>query len=491
MSELNVKSLFRSQILRNSVWGVFSNILQTLFVGAFFIILARKYAPAQFAEFLIGTTVYQLVASFSSLGLGQWFIRRYASETDKPVLIGKFLRTQLILGFLFYVVNIVLAYMIYPGSLIRILCIILGTNIVFDNFINAIRSLNIAESRQKTTALILIADGFMKLLIASVLFITPLSLISIACLTIAARVFTLALFLIRQRSALYTLKFITSSALSMDDFKHMVLKNWQFIVIGSIAVVYWRIGNVIISKMLTLNDVAAYEIAYRFFSVLQIIPVMAAATVYPRFVAYVNASDSTGLKKFYLLVFTGYSVFAVVMYLFFYSFSQQVVPLLFGSNYPAAAACLQQMFLTFLLMPTVLLQANLIVAMGLESRDMWFNIVSLLMYVGTCLLSLHFDRSLAVVNYSIFLSFVVFHLLQDVLLIKRNIIGLKHPLLFYTGVLTVVVAYRYSTGYVNPYLLFGGFTTVLALLFALVIVNYKNGPGVFSSGLVTPLNTEI
>src|ERR1700743_1374876 len=129
MSQLTNKYL-KSSLVKHSAWGIISNILQVLLVSVFFAIIARKYSPNEFAEFLISTTVYQLVAAFSSMGLGQWFIRRYIAETDKIAFTSKFLKTQIGLGLLFYFVNIALAFLIYPDGQIRLLCIILGTNII-------------------------------------------------------------------------------------------------------------------------------------------------------------------------------------------------------------------------------------------------------------------------------------------------------------------------------------------------------------------------
>ena len=55
-------SFLQSSLFKNSAWGVFSNVLQVALVSLFFAILARKYVATEFAEFLISTTVYQLVA---------------------------------------------------------------------------------------------------------------------------------------------------------------------------------------------------------------------------------------------------------------------------------------------------------------------------------------------------------------------------------------------------------------------------------------------
>ena len=244
----------------------------------------------------------------------------------------------------------------------------------------------------------------------------------------------------------------------------LILKNWQFIVIGSIAIVYWRMANIIISKTLTLAHVADFEIAFRVFSIAQMLPVIASATIFPRFITYYNDNNYEGLKQLYKSVFRYYALFAVAAYAFIYSFSGVIIPLVVGNGYPGAVQCLQQMFLTFLLMPTVLLQANLIVAIGLEKQDMWFNIASVAINLTGCMIGLYFFKSLSVVNYAIFISFAVFHISQDVLLITRKLTTIKHCAVFYVAVALFVLLYNYAANYFNPYFLFP--------LFALLIIAF-------------------
>jgi O-antigen/teichoic acid export membrane protein len=454
-------SLLKSALVKNSAWGIVANILQILFVFSFFAIVARKYSSANFAQFLISTTVYQLVAAFSSMGLGQWFIRQYVLENDKHSFTSKFLKTQLGLGAIFYLVNVLLAYLLYPNDQIRLLCIILGTNIIFDNFINAIKSLNIVQNEQRKTATILVIDGFLKLLVGCMLYIYPFSIIILSTAMIMARLLTLGLFIRLGSSNSINLNSLWVATISYDDIKVLIIKNWQFIVIGSISIIYWKIGNIIISKLLTLTNVADYEVSFRIFSVLQIMPVIASTTIYPQFIKHYNEGNINKLKQLYKNIFMGYTLFAVLTFAFMYSFSGLIIPLAFGKGYPGAVECLSQMFLTFLLLPTVLLQANLLVAIGLEKLDMWFNILSLVVNLAGCFIGLYFYKDLSVINYSVFFSFLVFHILQDVSLIRKNLMTITHCLLFYAALgVTVMVCYQLET-YLNPYLFFLGFLVII------------------------------
>ncbi|WP_158828563.1 oligosaccharide flippase family protein [Mucilaginibacter lacusdianchii] len=454
----------QSTLVKNSAWGLVANILQILFVSAFFAIVARKYPSGEFARFMISTTVYQIIAAFSSMGLGQWFIRQYLLEDDKVSFTSKFLKTQLGLGLLFYFVNLVLAFIIYQDTQIRTLCFILGTNIIFDNFINAIRTLNIAENEQRKTATILVIDGFLKLLVGCLLFISPFSVIVLSALMIVVRIFTLSLFVKLGSSNSISLKLLWQAQMSYNDLKALVIKNWQFIVIGSISIIYWKIGNIIISKVLTLTNVADYEIAFRIFSVFQILPIVASATIYPQFIKHYNEKNITGLRKLFDNLFLLYTIFAVLSYAFVYTFSGLFVPLVFGNGYPGAISCLQQMFLAFLLLPTVLLQANLIVAIRSERTDMWCNVVSLFVNIAGCFAGLYFVKDLSVINYSVFASFIVFHVLQDILLIRKRLMTISHCLAFYLVLVATIWSCQHFTVYVNPYGFFISFTIIIATL---------------------------
>lgn len=457
-------SFFKSSLFKNGTWGLFSNVLQVILISLFFAILARKYAANQFAQFLIATTVYQLVASFSSLGLGQWFIRQFLQEEDQFTLTNKFLKTQVGLGMFFYLVNIGLAYTIYADGQIRLLCVILGTNIIFDNFINALKSLNIAQHKQAKTAAILIIDSSLKLLVGCLLFVNPFSAVVLSCFMIVVRIITLSLFIKLGSSNSINLKSLWKAKISYIDLKALVLKNWQFIVIGSISIIYWKIANIIISKKLTLQDVANYEISFRIFYIFTIVPLVASATIFPHFIAYFTKKDKLGLKQFYHKIFFVYASLALISYAFLYTFAGLIIPIAFGNSYSGAVLCLQQMALTFLILPTVLLQANLIVSIGLEKMDMWFNIVSLVFNVAGCFIGLYFMQSLGVINYSIFISFTIFHVLQDVLLIWKKYTTLKHAILFYALIAILVFGYRYLIEDLNPYIGFSIFCFVLLIV---------------------------
>ena len=100
------------------------------------------------------------------------------------------------------------------------------------------------------------------------------------------------------------------------------------------------------------------------------------------------------------------------------------------------------MFLTILIFPTVLFQANLLVALKMEKIDMYLNLLSLLVNLTIAILGLYFTNSLSAVNYSIFISFLIFHVTQEYFLIKKGITQIDQLFSFY--ILMTIVLFGYS-----------------------------------------------
>jgi O-antigen/teichoic acid export membrane protein len=445
--------IINSTLIKNSFWGVVANFFQALLITLFFIILARKYTSGNFAHFLIASTVYQLVVAFSSLGLGQWFIRELPKERDSLGFIKRFLKMQVCLGIAFYLISVGLVVVLYADSQIRILGVILGINVIIDNFIYAIRNLNIADFKQKETAYIIIVDSFLRLVIGCILFIYPFSIITLSVFLIVARLSICSVFLKIGNSRNIGFDFI-KYPIVFKDIKTLILLNWVFVIIGSVSVIFWRLGNIIISKTLTLQDVANYEISYKFLSILLLLPTIASATIYPQFITYHSNGDITSLRQLYQKTFIIYTAFALVTYSFVYSFAEYMIYVAFGETYSGAALTVQLMTLTFLVFPTVLLQASILVAMKLEKLDMWFNLACLGVNILGCMIGLYYYKSVSVINYSIFGSFLVFHILQDVILVKRNVASAKHCAIFYVTIGSFVWLYQYSVAKFNPFLIF-------------------------------------
>jgi O-antigen/teichoic acid export membrane protein len=468
------RSLYASNLVRNSFWGVLSSLFQNLFLSIFFVILARQYSKSIFADFLIASTMYQLVVAFSSMGLGQWFMREYFGTEAKAAFVNKFFKIQLILGITFYIVNVVLVVMVYAEPQVRILGIVLGLNIVFDNIIYALTRLNIADSKQKRTAIIILIDSILKLTIGVLLILFPFSIIYLAVLIILIRFITLNLFLrLGADKANLTISSCWNTPIVLHDIKSIIFSNWKFVVVGCVYIINWRFANILISKLLSAQSVADYEIAFKIFSIALMLPNIGAATVYIHFIKYFNSGDVSSLKFFYNTIFWMYSAFSMICCAFVFAFGDYFIPLIFGSGYEDAVMCVKLMFLTMLFSTTASLQANLIVAMKVEKKDMLYNIINMCLNLLLCIVGLNLFKSVFAVNYSILAATILFHLMQDILLINRNIATVKNKMMFYLACVFFVFTYQFALAHFNIILVFFMYSGFGASICVYLVFRYK------------------
>ncbi|MEO6668296.1 MAG: oligosaccharide flippase family protein [Ferruginibacter sp.] len=467
-----ISSKLKTSLFKNSMWGVMSNIFQNILFSVFFIVVARRYSIPDFANYIIANTIYSFVVGFSSLGLGQWFIRELINTEDKRKLIDKFFRIQLLVGILFYGVNIALSFALYDSQLIRTLAVFIGINVIFDNVIYVIKFINVAEGEQKKTFIILTAEAVLKFLIACLLYVVTIDIVYLSVFLIALRLVTLNLFIKFGSSNLFNLRHIFASKISLTEVRSIIGNNWAFIIIGSISVVYWRIGNILVSKVLTEADVAHYEVSYKLFSMAEILPVIVSTSIYPMLLKAFNTGEKE-MHKVYKNAFLVYALYGLLAFTFVFSFADFFVPLLFGAKFSVASVYCTEMFLTILIFPTALLQANVLVTMKLEKIDMWCNIASLL--ISLTLIGIGFSnyKSLSVVNYAIFFSFLSFHIIQDVILIRRKITSMGHVAMFYICSAAMIGAYYFLSTQIDKAYSFFLFWGVAAVFGAAVYVMFN------------------
>lgn len=437
---ISIKHTFKSKVISNSFWGVVSNLLQNIFFSLFFVIVARKYNATDFSSYILANTLYGLVLAFSSLGLGQWFVRRLLQEENKEILIYQFFKLQCIIGCIFYVLNVLLAFAIYNDHLLRALSILIGINVIFDNVIYVIKHINIAQLDQKKTFLIQTIESFIKILVGIFILYVPFSMLNLSFVIITLRFLTLNAFLNIGTSFPINVRNIFKAHIDFKTFKEVILNNWPFIVIGSISVLYWKMGNILISIFLTLKDVAHYEISFKLFSLAEVIPVIVSTSIFPVLLKRMNENKTEGMH-FYKQVYFMYGIYGLFVFTFIYTFSDQIIPWMFGNQYVLTAKYCKEMFLTILIFPTAILQANLLVALNCEKTDMWLNLSSLFLNIIFSIIGLMFIKNVTVINISIFLSFLCFHLLQDYILVRKKILMIKETVFFYATISIAILLF--------------------------------------------------
>ena len=456
--------MLKNKLFVNSFWSVASSLFQNIIFSVFFIIMARSYETVEFSEYILANTLYGMILSFSSLGLSQWYIREYQEGKSESDISTLFLKIQFIAGVLFYVINVSLSYLLYKESAIHVLSIFLGINIIFDNLIHVFKTINIVTFKQRQSFAILSIEALLKLCLGFYILYGAPDILVVALFLILFRTITLWLFLQAENKGLIKINRLFQLHLELAIIFKTLYNNRYFLLIGSISVLFWSVGNILVSKFLDLERVADYEISFKLFTMAEIIPVMVSTTIFPVLVEKIKLKPLER-NKFIRTVFIANLLYGLFVYTFITSFSGDLIPLLFGQKYNLTSAYCNEMFLTILFFPSVLFQANLLVALKMERIDMYLNLLSLLINIGLAVSGLYITKSLSAINYSIFISFFIFHLSQEIYLIKKGITQIEHAFVFYIVLCFVLFGYTFFKTLIPVLYLFPIFWIIIFFVF--------------------------
>ena len=409
--------------------------------------------------------------SFSAMGLGQWFIRSMIQSEEKSI-IEKFFKIQVILGIIFYFLSIIITLTLYDDKIIRTLSLIMGMNIIFDNIIYVIKYINIKNYEQNKSFVINITDAILKFILALLVLTVDISIELLAVLIISIRFITLNLFIKYGTSNKINIKVILKQKIGVKEIVSLVVSNYSFVIIGSISVLFWGLGGIFVSKFLTIVDVGNYEVSFKIFSMAEIIPVIVSSSIYPMLVKLNNDNKESKISL-YKNTAIAYSIYGLMSYTFILSYGSSIIPFLFGDKYLNTHVVCQDMFLTMIVFPTGLLQANMLISMNQEKIDMKLNVVSLISHIILSVIGLKLIGNIKVINYSIFISFTLFHILQNLYLIRKNILNTKYVITNYLILISIIGIYYYLNSSFKSNLLFLYFWSVTIMITALFL-KYAN-----------------
>ena len=393
--------------------------------------------------------------SFSAMGLGQWFIRSLMkdNEIENRVTIAKFFKMQLILGLIFYLVNVTLSALLYRNETIIILSSILGINIIFDNLIYVIKHINIKNFEQKKTFAINISDAILKFTLAILILTIKIPLIAMALSIIFMRFISLNMFIKYGTSNHITIKQIINQNIRYLEIKNIIINNYSFVIIGSISVFFWSLGGIIVSIFYSYNDVSNYEIAFKLFSIAEIIPVIVSSSIFPMLIK-LDKENYYKKIQLYKNAFIVYSIYGLLSYTFMLSYSKDIIPFAFGINFGESVKMSEDMFLTMVVFPSGLLQANMLISMNHEKLDMKLNIISLTVNLVLSMLGTILIGKVFVINSSIFIAFLVFHILQNIYLVRFNVLSIFEVMKNYAVLISIVISFEYINNVFDSKLLF-------------------------------------
>jgi O-antigen/teichoic acid export membrane protein len=114
---------------------------------------------------------------------------------------------------------------------------------------------------------------------------------------------------------LVNIKAILQTSIDWTEIKKLLISNWSVVVIGSISIIYWRMGNILISKILQAQNVANYEISFKLFSMAEILPVIVSTSLYPLLVKTYQESQEKTIQLFRRAL-VAYALYGILAFTF-------------------------------------------------------------------------------------------------------------------------------------------------------------------------------
>jgi len=325
------------------------------------------------------------------------------------------------------------------------------------------KSINIADLNQNKTNRITTVETFVKLMVGVVVIYKNISIEMLLVILVIIRLVSLYVFIRNGSIEKYFYKKIINEKINFNEIKLIILSNWTFVVISTIAILNWRIGNLFISKFLSLADVGYYEISFKLLSIAYIIPIVVSTTIYPHLLQTLAVSRDKMIALYNKVHFV-YFIYGFFTFTFMYTYSEKIIQLLFGNAFKEMYIYSRQMFFIMIFFPTVLLQANVMIAIKKERIDMYCNIVALLTNGLICMIGLQYFRNVSTVNFAIVTSFAIFHIIQDIILIKEKIVHLVNVIKLYVSILLATTLYIVMNNTINNNLNFWIFWILMGIV---------------------------
>lgn len=421
-----INKITGKSILSNTISGVAANVIQNVFLGVFFVLLTKSIGLNKFSDYAIGNSLYQIVGAFSTMGLANYFIREYVQLERKNEYSNlHFFATEFILSIAGFLIILLCAITLYnKESFIIEVSSILGINILFDNLIYSVKAIHIAEKTQIVFLKITLFESFIKLVLAVLFYYLPFNFILFILILVLARIFTLILSYasmpIEIKEELRILSELKSigEILKIKKIQSLIYQGRIFVIIGAVNIIFWRINSILLSKLASKIDVGLYEIAFKLFSIAQIIPVIFLGTIYP--IMAKNFSNKTNYlsvsQKTYLQVF----IFSVYTTLLAYYLSPYLIDFFFGYEFKGAIKLTQHMFFALIPFSLSLVQAYMLLSSKNEKQDMWLNIINVLVNTALGYSLINLNGSMGSVT-SITISFVLFYIMQSIFLKRKKL----------------------------------------------------------------------
>lgn len=325
------------KIARNVFWMGFERVFRLVTALVVAIALARYLGPEKFGILnlaLAFVSIFSTLAAFGMSGVVPKELVLNPSEADR--ILGSAFIIKIAAAIFFYVTLVLAAFMLNPQNhFVAYITAIIGLSIPFKStevinywFEAAVDSRKISW----VESFILFGSALIK--IALCLLDAPLLFLSLLILS-ESFLFSIAAVLIYSRRNTFVTKWTASYAW----IRRLTLQSWPLIISSAAWILYTRIDQIMIGRMIGNEAVGRYTAATRLSDATNILPAILVASIVPAITNLRNIDGELYLKKFqitYDLAF-GISAFLAIAVSFG---SATIIELAFGAQYAESATVL-------------------------------------------------------------------------------------------------------------------------------------------------------
>lgn len=323
--------------LANTGWLFADRILRMgmgLLVGVW---VARYLGPEQFGLFNYASAFVALFGAIATLGLNGIVVRELVKQPeDTNTILGTAFTLQLIGGLLAFGVAVLTIGFVRPDdALAKLMVAVLGFVMVF-KATEVVKYWFESQVHSKYTVWV---ENAMFLVFAGIKVVLILSHASLMCFVWAVLAEAVLVAAALLGVYVWRVSSLRKWQVQIERAKALLKDSWPLILSGLAVMVYMRIDQIMLGKMIGDEAVGIYSAAVRISEVWYFIPMAIVASVFPSIIEAKKQSEVLyyqRLQQLYnLMALLAFSVAVPMTFL-----SDWVIYVLFGSAYQQAGAVL-------------------------------------------------------------------------------------------------------------------------------------------------------
>jgi len=324
-------------VYKNIAWLFFEHIFKMLiglFVGVW---IARYLGPENYGMLNYAIAYISIFSIVSKAGLDSIVMRELSIDnTEKDKIMGTAFILKILFSFAMILACIITVHIINPNdSQLRLLIIIISISMIFqthDIFEFWFRT----KVRSKLTVVAKNTVYFIMAIIRIFLLVLKADILSFV---IAITVESSLLFIALTISYYIDGNKLSRWRISLRSAKKMLSDSWPLILSGMVIMVYMRIDQLMINRMVGNIELGKYSAAVRLSEYWSFIPVIIMHSKFSSLADKVKKKEQAGLNELQnlsnLMVYIGYIVAIPIML-----FSNKIINVLYGREYFGAGIIL-------------------------------------------------------------------------------------------------------------------------------------------------------